>query len=180
MVAIERTCDLYSLLQSLPVNQEANSTACTGNNGFWHLKPGSEFSAWKWVRAKLYSVTAIKMSRLAIDRLLILLSLKGSLRCCRTVCTNFLSVDTQDARRKTQDARRETRDTRHEKKFNCAQTKLCPKLLAFFKYAYLFIWWRPPIRSYDGVRLSVHTMAEIKWIHLIRWSMNRSKMQECC
>ena len=48
---------------------------------------------------RLYNVKVIKMSRLAIDRLLILLSFLGSLRCCETDratnCTTFLSLDTQ-------------------------------------------------------------------------------------
>jgi len=43
------------------------------------------------------------MSRLTIDRFLILWSLHGSLRCCETDretdCTNFLSLDAQDIER---------------------------------------------------------------------------------
>jgi len=66
---------------------------------------------WKWIRlreqnsapesrrASFYSVKVIKMSRLAIDRLLILWSLHGSLGCCKTDCTTFLSSDTQDIER---------------------------------------------------------------------------------
>jgi len=46
------------------------------------------------------SVKVIKMSSLAIDRLLILWLLHGSLLCCETDhetdCTNFLSLDMQD------------------------------------------------------------------------------------
>ena len=40
-------------------------------------------------RASLYSVKVIKVSR----------SLQGSLSCCETDCTTFLSLDTQDAER---------------------------------------------------------------------------------
>ena len=54
------------------------------------------------------SVEVIKMSGLAIDCLLILWSLYGSLRCCETDCetdyTIFLSSDTQDIEEDNSDA----------------------------------------------------------------------------
>jgi len=72
-------------------------------------------------RASLYSVKVIKMSRLTINRILTLWSLHGSLRCCKTDCTTFLSLNTQDAERR---------------QFDVAKT--APKTLAFFNCAYLF------------------------------------------
>lgn len=44
-------------------------------------------------RTSLYSVKVIKISRLDNNRLLILWLPHGSLRCCKTDCTNFLSLD---------------------------------------------------------------------------------------
>jgi len=54
-------------------------------------------------RASLYSLKVIKMSRLTMDRFLILWSLHGSPRCCKTDReadnTTFLSLYRQDVRR---------------------------------------------------------------------------------
>ena len=61
-------------------------------------------------RASLFSVNVIKLSRLTINRLLILRSLHGSLhgslhrllRCCKTEYTTLLSIETQDIERTAQ------------------------------------------------------------------------------
>jgi len=70
---------------------------------------------WKWIRSRehnsasesgrvsLYSVNAIKVSRLTINRILIHWAFHGSLRCCetdrKTDYTTLLSLETQDTER---------------------------------------------------------------------------------
>jgi len=79
-------------------------------------------------RASLCSVKVIKMSRLAIDRLLILWSLHGSCRYCKTDCETdcrtFLAMDVQDV------VREQVRWAR-----NCAFNPL------HFNRTYVFVWW---------------------------------------
>jgi len=63
----------------------------------------NRFRALKSRQASLYSVQVIEMSRLTIDRFLILWSRHGSLYCCaadnETEYTTVLSLDTQDVER---------------------------------------------------------------------------------
>ena len=55
------------------------------------------------VGATPYKLLVYTVSRLAIDRFVILWSLQGSFRCCETeceaACTTFLSLDTQNIER---------------------------------------------------------------------------------
>jgi len=92
---------------------------------------------WKWIRsreqnsapeswrASSHNVKVIKMSRLTIDCFLILWSLHGSLRCCKTDretdCTTFLYLDAQEVQRED----------------NSGAPKTAPETLAFFNCAYL-------------------------------------------
>jgi len=85
---------------------------------------------WKWNRlraqnsapenrcASLHNVKVIKMSRLTINRFLILWSLHGLLRCCETECTTFLSL-TNKALREDNSYAPETAPETHAF-FNCA------------------------------------------------------------
>jgi len=119
-------------------------------------------------RASLHNVKVIKMSRLTIDRFFILWSLHGSLRCCETDCTTFLSLDTQEVER---------------------GQLWWSRNLCIFNCAYLFVWSRlkfsvrvwPKSTRVDIISCSENLKWYLSFWHvLIYWSLSGDLLYTHC